>query len=335
MKAMVWTNYGGADVLKLGELPKPTPKPNEVLIKVRAASVTLGDCEMRELRIIPAFRPLMRAWVGVIRPSRIKVLGMELAGDIEAAGEQVTTFKVGDAVFGTTGTRFGAYAEYACLSATANTDDTNGRLAHKPANLSYEEAATIPVGSLEALHLLRPPNPQPGQKLLIIGAGGNIGTYATQLAKYWGMEITGVDSADKHAFMRANGVAHVVDYRTTDITKLGQTYDVVMDVVGLYSFRRGRRLLTPNGCYVMANPGLRHILFHGWVSKFTSHRLIVSAMNTDNDALDFICSLIEQGHIRTTIDRHYPLEQLPDAHRYLESGRKVGAIVILPQSVLS
>lgn len=321
---MIWTNYGGPDVLQLRDIPIPTPTGNQVLIKTRAATVTLGDCEMRNLQILPAFRPLMRMWVGWWRPKRIQILGMELAGDVVAVGESVTRFKAGDAVFGTTGMYFGAYAEYACISL----DETGGVLTHKPTTLSYEEAAAVPIGGLEALHLLKPTQLQAGKTVLIIGGGGNIGSYAIQIAKYYGAHVTATDSADKHALMRSLGADHVIDYRTEDFTQNGQTYDVIFDVVGKLRFSRGRKSLKPNGFYLMANPRLSHMLFKGWVSKTSGQTLLTSAMNEGYEALELLRSLIVDGRLKVIVDRQFPLEQLPDAHRYLESGQKRGAIII-------
>jgi NADPH:quinone reductase-like Zn-dependent oxidoreductase len=228
MKAVIWTAYGPPEVLQLQEIEKPAPRDNEVLIKVHAATVTAGDCEMRSLKF-PLFLSLpMRLFAGPLRPTRVRIIGQELAGEVEAAGKEVTRFKPGDQVFGALGFGKGAYAEYICLPEEAE-DDV---LAIKPANLTYEEAAALPVGGMEALHYLRQGKIQPGHKVLINGAGGSIGTMGVQLAKHHGAEVTGVDSTAKLDMLRSLGADHVMDYTQEDLTKAGRKYDVVFDVVG-------------------------------------------------------------------------------------------------------
>jgi NADPH:quinone reductase-like Zn-dependent oxidoreductase len=229
MKAIVWTAYGPPEVLQLRDVPKPTPKANEVLIKVRAVLASTGDCEMRRLGL-PAWVQLpLRLYVGFSKPVRITILGSYLAGDIEAVGSGVTRFAVGDAVFGRSDLNFGAYAEYVCLSEKAP-------LVTKPASMTYEEAAPIALGGLESLHFLRLANIQPGHKVLINGAGGSIGSYAVQLAKHFGARVTGVDSPDKLDMLRAIGADHVIDYTREDFSANGVKYDCILDVVLHSSF---------------------------------------------------------------------------------------------------
>jgi len=321
MKAIVWTEYGPPDVLRLKEVEKPTPKEDEVLIRIYATTVTAGDCEARSLKF-PYFLSLpMRIYTGVRKPERITILGQELAGEIESVGKDVKLFKKGDQVFGTTGFGFGAYAEYKCLP-------EEGALAIKPANMTYEEAAAVPLGGLEALHFLRQGNIQSGQKVLINGAGGSIGTFAIQLAKYFGAEVTGVDSTGKLDMLRSIGADQVVDYTQEDFTKSGQTYDVIFDVVGKTLFSGSIRSLKQNGRYLLANPGLSQMVRGKWTSMTSSKKVIFGAADQKTEDLIFLKELIEAGKIKSVIDRRFPLEQMAEAHRYVEKGGKKGNVVI-------
>ena len=323
MKAIVWTKYGSPDVLQLKEVAKPTPKDNEVLVKIHATTVTKGDCELRSLKL-PLYISLpIRIWLGLIRP-RKKILGQELAGEIESAGKDVKLFKEGDQVFGTTGLGFGANAEYKCLPE----EPKEGVLAIKPANMTYEEAAAVPFGGLEALHFLRKGNIQSGQKVLINGAGGSIGTFAVQLAKYYGAEVTGVDSTGKLDMLRSIGADQVVDYTQEDFTKSGQTYDVIFDVVGKSSFSGSIRSLKQNGRYLIASPGQSQMVRGPWTSRRRSKKVIAGNVSYRPEDLIFLKELIEAGKIKSVIDRRYPLEQIVEAHRYVETGHKKGHVVI-------
>ena len=329
MKAIVWTKYGAPDGLQLREVAKPTPKDNEVLIRVCATTVTAGDCEMRSLKLQKIFRLPLRIYMGFSKPRDI-VLGQELAGEIESVGKDVKLFKQGDQVFATTGFGFGAYAEYKCLPEAPNM----GALASKPANMSYAEAAAVPTGGQEALHFLRKANIQNGEKILIIGAGGSIGSYAVQLAKSSGAEVTGVDRAEKLEMLRSIGADHVIDYTKEDFTKSGETYDVIFKVMGNSSFSGCINSLKLNGRYLIGNPGLTDIVRGRWVSMRTSKKVITGAANQSNEDLVFLKELIEAGKIKAVIDRCYPLEQTPEAHRYVDSGQKIGNVVItVDQSV--
>ena len=249
MKAIVCTKYGPPEVLQLKELEKPTPKDNEVLIRVHAATVTAGDCELRSLKLPLLWQLVARIGFG-FRGPRKKILGQELAGEIESVGKDVRLFKEGDEVFAFTGLRLGAWAEYNCLP-------ENGWMATKPANMTYEEAATVPVGGLHALHFLRKTNVQSGQKVLVIGAGGSIGTIAVRIAKYFGAEVTGVDSIGKLDMLRSIGADKVIDYSKVDFTKSGETYDVIFDVVGKSSFSGCIRSLRKKDSIFWATPGCR------------------------------------------------------------------------------
>jgi 2-desacetyl-2-hydroxyethyl bacteriochlorophyllide A dehydrogenase len=321
MNAIVWTKYGPPDVLQLKEVAKPVPKDDEVLIRIHATTVTAGDCEMRSLKF-PLFLSLpMRLFTGLQRPTRITILGQEFAGEIEAAGKAVKRFKDGDQVFGTTGFGFGAYAEYKCMP-------EDGVVEIKPANMNYEEAATVPTGGLEALHFLRKANIQSGQKVLILGAGGSIGTFAVQIARYFGAEVTGVDSTGKLDMLRSIGADQVIDYTQEDFTKSGKTYDAIFDVIGKSSFSGSIRSLKSNGRYLLGNAGLSQIARGRWTSMRSSKKVILGAAIQKAEDLIFLKELIETGKIKSVIDRRYPLEQMAEAHRYVDQGHKKGNVVI-------
>ncbi|MGB3717336.1 MAG: NAD(P)-dependent alcohol dehydrogenase [Candidatus Promineifilaceae bacterium] len=325
MKAIVWTEYGPPDVLQLKEVEKPTPKDNEVLIRIYATTVTAGDCEQRSLKLPIWYSLPMRAYVGLKRPRRTTILGMELAGEIESVGKDVKRFREGDQVFAATGIVYmGACAEYICLPEEPET----GALAIKPANMTYEEAAAVPVGGNEALGFLRQGNIQSGQKVLINGAGGTIGPFAIQLAKYLGAEVTGVDSTGKLDMLRSIGADQVIDYTQEDFTKSGQTYDFILDVVGKSSFSGSIRSLKQNGRYLIANPGLSQMVRGRWTSMTSSKKVIFGAAYPKTEDLVFLKELIEAGKIQSVIDKRYPLEQTAEAHRYIEKGHKKGNVII-------
>jgi len=324
MKAIVWTKYGSPNVLQLKEIAKPTPKANEVLIKIYATTVTAGDCEARSLKMPILIRLPMRMYVGLRKPKRIRILGQELAGEIEAIGKDVKRFKAGDQVFGTTGLGFGAYAEYICPPEKS----AMGVLATKPTNMTYEEAAAVPTGGLEALHFIRKGNIQRGEKVLIIGAGGSIGTFAVQLARYFGAEVTGVDSSGKLNMLRTIGADHVIDYTQEDITKGAEIYDVIFDVMGKSSFSGSVRSLKQNGRYLLGNAGLSQMVRGRWTSIRSSKKVIIGAANQKNEDLLFLKALIEAGKMKSVIDRRYPLEQIAEGHRYVDTGQKKGNVVI-------
>ncbi|MCZ6715535.1 MAG: NAD(P)-dependent alcohol dehydrogenase [Gammaproteobacteria bacterium] len=320
MKAIIWTKYGSPDVLELKEVEKPTPRDNEVLIKIIAATVFTGDCEMRGFDFPISFWLPLRLLFGLRKP-RIKILGQELAGEIEAVGTEVTQFQKGDEVFAPTDRRFGAYAEYICLPSTHP-------MAIKPANMSYEEAATIPIGGLNALHFLRKGNIQSGEKVLIYGAAGGIGTFAVQIAKMFGAEVSAVDSTRKLDMLRSIGADHVIDYTQEDFTKNGETYDVIVDVVGKSSFSRSLRSLKQDGRYILGNPRLTGMIKGLWTSITSSKKVIIALAGYRTDDLVFLKELVEAGKIKSVIDRRYPLEQVAVAHRYVETGQKKGNVVI-------
>ena len=326
MKAIVYEKYGPPDVLQLKEVEKPTIKNNEVLIRIYAATVTAGDCEMRRLKFPIWLWLLMRIYVGLRKPKRITILGQELAGEIEAVGKDVKLFKKGDQVFAATGFSMGAYAEYICLPEEPK--EMEGMLAIKPVNMTYEETTAVPVGGLNALHFLRKGNIQSGQKVLINGAGGSIGTFAVQLAKSFGAEVTGVDSTRKLDMLRSIGADQVIDYAQEDFTKSRKTYDVIFDIVGKGSFSGCIRSLKQNGRYLLANPRLSSSVRGLWTSMTSSKKVIGGTVSYKTEDLIFLKELIEAGKIKAVIDRRYPLEQIAEAHSYVEKGHKKGNVVI-------
>jgi 2-desacetyl-2-hydroxyethyl bacteriochlorophyllide A dehydrogenase len=326
MKAVVWTKYGSPDGLQLKNVPKPVPRKDEILVKVHATSVTAGDRELRVLKLPMMLSFPMRLYVGLLKPKRIAILGQELAGEVEAVGQNVTSYKKGDQIFGTTGFGFGAYAEYICLHADPN--EMQGALASKPENISYAEAAVVPTAGFEALHFLRMAKLAPGQKILIFGAGGSIGTFSVQLAKYFGAEVTGVDSAGKLDMLKSIDTDHVVDYAKEDFTGNGVNYDAIIDVVGRKSFSRRLKSLKANGYYFLANAGLSHIIMGKWTSLASNKKVVLRSAKQKKEDLLFLKELIETGQLKSIIDRCYTLDQVAEAHMYVETGSKKGNVCI-------
>jgi len=320
MKAIVCAKYGPPDVLQLEEVRQPTPKDNEVLIRIHAATVARGDCELRGLNVPILMGLMMRIAFGFRGPRR-KILGQELAGEIESVGSKVKLFRKGDQVFALTGLHLGAYAEYVCLP-------EDGLVATKPSNMTYVEAAAVPVGGLHAFHFLSRGDIQSGQKVLIIGAGGSIGTFAIQIAKSLGAEVTGVDSTGKLDVVRSIGADHVIDYTREDFTKGGETYDVIFDAVGKGSFSGCVRSLKEDGVYLLGNPGLSQQVRAKWASMTSSKKVIGGMFSYKSDDLIHLRELIEAGKIRSVIDRRYPLEEIVEGHRYVDTGQKTGNVVI-------
>jgi NADPH:quinone reductase-like Zn-dependent oxidoreductase len=320
MKAMVWTAYGGPNVLQLGDVPKPAPKANEVLVKVHAATVTLGDCEVRSMKLPLWIRMPLQLYFGFRKPQRVTILGQELAGEVDAVGEGVTRFKKGDPVFGAAFFRMGAYAQYACLS--------EKRVVMKPAGMTYAEAGTLPTGGVNGLHFVRSARVQSGHQILLNGAGGGIGTYAVQIAKSLGAEVTAVDSAEKLEMLKSIGADHVIDYTREDFTKNGVRYDAIIDIVGNSSFSDSLKSLKSNGRYVLGNPSLSGMLRGIWTSKTSSKQ--VSFDQAGDCPEDYACliGLIDAGHLKPVMDCTYPLDQTAEAHRYVEAGRKKGNVII-------
>jgi NADPH:quinone reductase-like Zn-dependent oxidoreductase len=325
MKAIVCTRWGPPDVLELKEVEKPAPKDNEVLIRIHATTVTAGDCELRGLKFPPRLQLLMRIGFGFRGPRR-KILGQEFAGEIESVGIDVKFINEGDQVFAHTGFGMGAYAEY--ISLPEESEGAEGVLGIKPVNMTYEEAAAVPLGGLEALHYIRKANIQSGQKVLINGAGGSIGTIAIQLAKHFGSEVTAVDSTGKLDMLRSIGADQVIDYTKEDFTKSGETYDVIFDVVGKSPFSRSETSIKQNGTYLSANPGPSLRVQDRRTSSRNIRIVIGGNVSYRLEDLMYLKELIEVGKIKSVIDRRYPLEQIVEAHRYVETGGKKGNVVI-------
>ena len=320
MKAIVWTKYGPPDVLQLKEVEKPAPRDNEVLIRVHAATVTTGDCDLRSLKLPLLFRLPFRIFLGLRKPKRVTILGQELAGEIEAVGKEVTRFKRGDQVYAPTFFRMGAYAEYACLPERYPV--------LKPANMTYEEAATLPIGGVYGSHFVRVARVRAGQRVVVYGAGGSIGTYAVQLAKSLGAEVTAVDSAEKLAMLRPLGADHVFDYTREDFTRSGRTYDAIIDVVGKSPFSRSIRSLKQDGRYILGNFTLAGFIRGPWTSRMSEKKVLFDQPRFNTETYALLKQLIEAGKMKAVIDRCYPLERTAEAHRYVEQGHKKGSVVI-------
>lgn len=320
MKAVICTKYGSPEALQLKEVEKPVPKNNEILIKVFATTVTAADFRIRSFTIPPSFWLPARLALGLIKPKK-DILGVELAGEIESVGKDVTLFKKGDAVFAATLKSFGAYAEYRCLPE----DDP---IAIKPANITYEEAAAIPIGARTALHYLKKGNIKAGQKVLVYGASGSVGTYAVQLARYFGAEVTGVCSTVNLDLVRSLGADKVIDYTAADYTQKLEMYDMVFLAVDKLPFSVCNKFLDKEGVYInVTGPlGSLHSL---WTSITSKKRIIVGGNPPETaEALIFLKGLVEAGKLKPVIDRSYTLDQMVEAHRYVDKGHKKGNVVI-------
>ena len=321
MKAIVYTKYGPANVLQLKEVNKPVPADDEILIRVHAAEATKADCELRGFKFAVSWFWLpLRIAMGVRKPKR-PVLGGYFAGEIEAVGKGVSKFAIGDQVFGTTKLRFGAYAEYLCLPA----DYT---IVPKPYNTSFAEAAAIPLGGLNALHFLRKANIQSGEKVLVNGAGGSIGTFGVQIAKTMGAEVTAVDSGIKAEILHRIGADHFIDYCREDFTKTGQTYDVIFDMVAGSSYSACVSTLNPGGRCLMANPRISDMLRSVFTTQFTDKTAMFAFAEEKEEELVALKDMIESGKIKSTVDKIYPLEQTAEAHRRVETEKRLGIVVI-------
>ena len=305
MKAVICIKYGTPDVLQIKEVDKPVPKDNEVLIKIYATTCHIGDVRVRSFDVPFPYNIPFRLYLGLFKPKR-QILGMELAGEVESTGKDVKRFKAGDKVFGTTGFTFGAYAEYRCMA--ENSDKIkNGMVLLKPENITYEEAASgVATGGITALKGLKKGRIDSKQKVMVYGASGSVGTYAVQLAKYFGAEVTGVCSSGNIEMVKSLGADNVIDYTKEDLSKYGKDYDIVYDTVYKLPASRGKKLLTEKGVYLKAGAG----------------------ENVSFKDLEFLRDLMKKKKLKAIIDRVYPLEEIVEAHRYVEKGHKKGNVVI-------
>lgn len=315
MKVAFYTKYGSPEVLQIKEVIKPTPKEDEILLRIKATAVNSGDWRLRK-----ADPFAVRFMFGLIKP-KINILGSVFSGEVESVGKKVKHFKVGDAVFGHTDMHFGTYAEYICLP-------ENASLALKPDAISHVEAAVIPFGGVTALHFLKKANIQPEQKVLIVGASGAVGTAAIQLAKSLGAIVTGVCSTANVDLVKSIGADKVVDYTKEDFTKIGETYDVIFDTVNATSVTRSLKSLTKNGIMILSSAGMAEMLQGLWVSKTSNRKVMMGIINHKAADIVFLKQLIEAGKFKPVIDKTYPLDKIAEAHAYVELGHKKGNVAI-------
>ena len=321
MKAIVYNKYGPPDVLQVKEVEKPVPKDDEILIKVHAAEATKADCEMRSFNFqVKWFWLPLRATLGLLKPKK-QILGVYFAGEVESVGKDVSKFKKGDQVFGATKMRLGAYGEYVCLP-------SNYTIVPKPYNVNFKEASAVPLGGLNALHFLRKANIQNGEKVLVNGAGGSIGTFGVQIAKSLGAEVTAVDSTIKEDMLRRIGADYFFDYTKEDFTKSGQTYDVIFSMVANTSFSDCINTLNPRGRYVIANPRLSDMLRSVLTTIFTNKTAIFEFANEKEEELLTLKKMIEEGKIMPVVDKIFFFNQAAEAHQRVETEQRLGTVVI-------
>ena len=320
MKAIVYERYGPPEVLELKDVAKSTPRDNEVLIKTHATTVTSADWRVRSLNVPAGFGLIMRLVFGISKPKQ-PILGSELAGVIESVGKDVRKFKVGDQVFAFSDASMGCHAEYKCMP-------HDGAVVLKPPSLSYDEAAALSFGGTTALDFLRRGKLQSGEKVLVNGASGGVGTAAVQLARHFGADVTGVCSTANMELVRSLGASQVIDYTKEDFTQNGETYDVIVDTVGTAPFSRSKDSLKAGGRLLMVLAGLPDMLQIPWVSMTSSKKLIAGPVAVRAEDLRFLAGLAQAGEFKPVIDRRYPFEQIAEAHRYVDTGRKKGNVII-------
>jgi NADPH:quinone reductase-like Zn-dependent oxidoreductase len=315
MKAAVYTQYGAPEVLQMREVSKPEPKANEILVRIKATAVNSGDVRLRK-----ADPAAVRLFFGLLKP-KIHILGAVFSGEVESVGSQVKLFKAGDQVFGHTNMRFGAYAEYICVA-------EDGYLALKPTQISHAEAAVIPFGGVTALHFIKKAKIKPGQKVLVVGASGAVGSAAVQLAKSMGADVTGVCSTTNMAMVKSIGATNVIDYTKEDFTRNGETYDVIFDSVKTIDVSRSLKSLNKNGVMILSAAGMSEMIQGLRVSMTGSQKVLTGVIIHNAADINFIKELIEIGKFKPVMDRTYPLEQIAEAHAYVEKGHKKGNVAI-------
>ncbi|MAT38533.1 MAG: NAD(P)-dependent alcohol dehydrogenase [Ectothiorhodospiraceae bacterium] len=321
MRAAVWTGYGGPEVVEVRKVDVPEPRDREILVRVRAAGVSAGDTEIRSLKIPLGLGLPMRFYAGLIKPKRISILGSELSGDVEAVGKDVTQFVPGDAVIASTSTNFGGHAEYICLPEA-------GVIAKKPENIGYREAAVVPMGGINALHFMELAKIEPGQHVMIYGGSGSIGSFAIQLAVKYGATVHAVGGPGSLDILRSIGASEVYDYTKHDFTANGVIYDVIFDAVGKLPFSKAMKALKEDGTFLDANPTWGKIFRGKAVSVFSNKKVLYNLADESPDELRRLCSFIEEGTVTPVIDRTYTLEEIQEAHRYVEQRQKIGNVVI-------
>jgi NADPH:quinone reductase-like Zn-dependent oxidoreductase len=321
MKAVTYTRYGGPEVLRLAEVPTPVPGDSDVLIRVRAAEATKSDCEFRSFRYsVKWFWLPLRIALGIRKPRR-RILGMYFAGEVVSVGERVTSFAPGDQIYGTTELRLGAYGEYVVLPERA-------AIGPKPRNMTFAEAAAVPLGGFNALHFMRRARIQPGEQVLIIGAGGSIGAHAVQIAHSMGAQVTAVEHRIKEDLVRRLGASDFIDYTTDDITTMDRRFDVIFDMVPASPYRRLAGMLRPGGRYLHGNPRLSMLVRSMLTTRSSSRTVTVAFAAESKEALATLTEMIEAGKIQSIVDRVYPMAEAAVAHRRVETEQRLGAVVI-------
>ncbi len=326
MKAVEYDRYGSPEVLQQRNVEKPVPKDDEILVKIRATSVTSGDIRVRSLDVPAGFKLLSRMMFGITKP-RNSILGIEFAGEVEAVGKNVTQFAIGDEIFGAAGS--GSYAEYA----TVPEDEA---VTHKPTNLSFDEAAAVPFGALSSLVYLRDLGKiKKGQRILVNGASGGLGSYAVQLGKYFGAKVTGVCSTSNLEWVKSIGADRVIDYTKEDFADQDETYDIIFDTVGKIFYTDCKKSLKDDGRFLMAVAGIPQFLLMLWTSMRSKKKAIAGVAEFTKEDLNVVKELIEKGLVKPIIDRRYPLEEIVEAHRYVDGGHKKGNVVITLENQVS